>query len=149
MERVPIGIIGGSGLYEIEGFELLEERHVPTPYGPPAAPLRIGELGGRRVAFLPRHGASHQFSPSRVPYRANIWALKSVGAFWIVTVSAVGSLREAIAPGDFVIPDQIIDKTYRRANTLFEEVVVCTWAWPGPSNRSCARCSSRPRAPRG
>lgn len=122
-QRVPIGIIGGSGLYEIEGITILEELDIDTPFGKPSAPLVIGELGGRRVAFIPRHGKHHQFSPSSLPYRANIWAMKSVGVFWLVAVNAVGSLREEIVPGDFVIPDQIIDKTYRRPNTLFDEIV--------------------------
>lgn len=122
--RVPIGIIGGSGLYELEGMEILEELEIETPFGKPSAPLRIGEFKGRRVAFLPRHGDHHQFNPSRVPYRANIWAMKSIGVFWLVTVSAVGSLREEIVPGDFCIPDNLIDKTYRRANTFFEDLAV-------------------------
>ena len=122
-QRVPIGIIGGSGLYEIEGLKILEEREVETPFGAPSAPLTIGELNGRRVAFLPRHGKHHEFNPSNVPYRANIWALKSVGVFWVVAVNAVGSLREEIAPGHFVIPDQIIDKTCKRPNTMYDEVV--------------------------
>ena len=124
-ERVPIGIIGGSGLYEIEGVDIIEEREVDTPFGDPSAPVTIGELDGRRVAFLPRHGLQHQYNPTSVPYRANIWALKSLGVFWLMTVSAVGSLREEIVPGeDFVVPDQVIDKTFRRANTFFEEIAV-------------------------
>lgn len=123
-DRVPIGIIGGSGLYEIEGVEILEERQIETPFGPPSAPIAIGRLGDRRVAFLPRHGKDHQFNPSSVPYQANIWALKQLGVFWVVTVSAVGSLKQEIVPGEFCIPDQIIDKTYKRANTLFEEMAV-------------------------
>ncbi len=123
-ERVPIAIIGGSGLYEIDGVEIVDEIEIDTPFGKPSAPITIGELEGRRVAFLPRHGLHHQFNPSSVPYRANFWALKSLGVFWVVTVSAVGSLREEIVPGHFVIPDQIIDKTYRRANTMFDEIAV-------------------------
>jgi 5'-methylthioadenosine phosphorylase len=122
-EQVPIGIIGGSGLYEIEGLRVIEEREVETPFGRPSAPLLIGELGGRRVAFLPRHGRHHEFSPSTLPYRANIWAMKQAGVFWLVAVNAVGSLREEIAPGHFVIPDQIIDKTHKRANTLYDGFV--------------------------
>ena len=123
-ERTPIGIIGGSGIYEIEGIEVIERVELDTPFGKPSAPIVIGSLNGRRVAFLPRHGEHHQFNPSTVPYRANIWALKQLGVFWVVAVNAVGSLREAIAPGDFVIPDQIIDKTYRRPNTLYDELAV-------------------------
>lgn len=124
-DRVPVGLIGGSGLYEIEGFEVLEERQIETPFGAPSAPVTIGELEGRRVAFIPRHGPDHEFNPTNVPYRANIWALKSLGVFWLVTVSAVGSLREKIVPGEsFVVPDQIIDKTVKRANTFFEDIAV-------------------------
>lgn len=123
-ERVPIAILGGSGLYSIEGISIVEELEIETPFGSPSAPITIGELDGRRVAFLPRHGVHHQFSPTTVPYRANMWALKSLGVFWVVTVSAVGSLVEAIEPGHFVIPDQIIDKTYQRANTMFDEIAV-------------------------
>lgn len=123
-ERVAIGIIGGSGLYEIPNLDVIEEREIDTPFGKPSAPLLIGEMEGRRVAFLPRHGNGHQFNPSEVPYRANIWAMKSVGVFWLVGVNAVGSLKEAIAPGDFCIPDNVIDKTYRRSNTLYDEIAV-------------------------
>lgn len=123
-ERVPIGVIGGSGLYGLEGMEIVEEVVIETPFGLPSAPIRIGEIQGRRVAFLPRHGDHHQFNPSKVPYRANIWALKSLGVFWLVTVSAVGSLKEEIAPGDFCIPDNLIDKTYKRANTLYDDLAV-------------------------
>ena len=123
-ERVPIGIIGGSGVYEIDGIETVEERIIETPFGPTSAPITIGELDGRRVAFIPRHGRAHEYNPSTVPYRANIWALKSLVVFWLVTVSATGSLKEEIAPGEFVIPDQIIDKTVKRANTMFDEIAV-------------------------
>jgi len=123
-EEVSIAVIGGSGLYEMEGLQILDERNISTPFGEPSAPVTIGVLGDRKVAFLARHGRGHQYSPSRVPYRANIWALKSLGVDWVVTVSAVGSLREEIVPGQFVIPDQIIDKTTKRANTLYDEIAV-------------------------
>ena len=123
-ERVPIAVIGGSGLYEMDDVEILDQREVETPFGQPSAPIRIGQMGERKVAFLPRHGEGHQFNPSSVPYRANIWALKSLGVFWVLTVSACGSLREEIAPGDFAVPDQIIDRTFQRANTLFDEIAV-------------------------
>lgn len=122
--RVPIGIIGGSGLYEIDGLEIIETLDIDTPFGKPSAPIVVGQIDGRRVAFLPRHGVNHQFSPTHVPYRANIWALKSIGVFWLVTVSAVGSLKEEIVPGHFAIPDQIIDKTVKRANSMFDEIAV-------------------------
>lgn len=123
-DRVPIGVIGGSGLYDMEGVEIVDDRTIETPFGEPSAPIRIGELEGRRIAFLPRHGEGHRFNPSSVPYRANIWAMKRLGVFWLATVSAVGSLREEITPGDFVVPDQIIDKTFQRANTLYEDIAV-------------------------
>ncbi len=122
--RVPIGIIGGSGVYDIDGIKIIEERKIETPFGDPSAPVTIGELDGRRVAFIPRHGKDHEFNPSTVPYRANMWALKSLGVFWLVTVSATGSLKQEIVPGHFVIPDQIIDKTVKRPNTMFDEIAV-------------------------
>lgn len=122
--RVPIAIIGGSGLYEIDGLKIIEEREIETPFGKPSAPITMGEINGRRVAFLPRHGVYHQYNPSVVPYRANIWALKSLGVFWVVTVSAVGSLKREIVPGHFCIPDQIIDKTTKRPHTMFDEIAV-------------------------
>lgn len=122
--RVPIGIIGGSGVYDIDGIKIIEERKIETPFGDPSAPITIGELDGRRVAFIPRHGKDHEFNPSTVPYRANMWALKSLGVFWLVTVSATGSLKQEIVPGHFVIPDQIIDKTVKRPNTMFDEIAV-------------------------
>ena len=123
-ERVPIAVIGGSGVYDLDGLEVVEELDIVTPFGSPSAPVRIGEYQGRRVAFIPRHGDHHEHNPTNVPYRANIWALKSLGVFWLISVSAVGSLREEIVPGDVVIPDNIIDKTYRRPKTLFDDLAV-------------------------
>jgi len=124
MEAVPIGIIGGSGLYDFEGLEVLDEVFVDTPYGQPSDAILITKYEGRRVAFLPRHGRGHRYNPTNVPYRANLWALKTLGVFWCVTVSATGSLREEIVPGHFVIPDQIIDRTFKRANTFFDDIAV-------------------------
>ena len=124
MTTTSIGIIGGSGLYEIDGIEIVDELDIETPFGKPSAPLLIGELDGRRVAFLPRHGRGHQYNPTNVPVRANIWAMKSIGVFWLATVSAVGSLREEIEPRHFVIPDQVIDRTRSRVNTFFDEIAV-------------------------
>ena len=124
MKNIMIGIIGGSGLYNIDGMEVLEELDIITPFGKPSAPIRIGRLGGRKIAFLPRHGLGHQFNPTQVPVRANIWALKSIGVFWLISVSAVGSLKEEIVPKDFVIPDQLIDRTRSRVNTFFDDIAV-------------------------
>ena len=108
MDDIKIGIIGGSGLYDIDGIEVLDELDIDTPFGKPSDKILVGSLNGRRVAFLPRHGRGHVHNPTQVPVRANIWALKSLGVFWLTTVSAVGSLREEIAPRHFVIPDQIM-----------------------------------------
>ncbi len=122
---VGIGVIGGSGLYEIPGLSVLEEVKVYTPYGEPSDKIVIGELKGKRIAFLPRHGRGHRIPPHRVNYRANIWALKSLGVKWIVAFSAVGSLRMDYKPGDFVVPDQFIDMTKGiRPHTFFEGGVV-------------------------
>ncbi|MEM2024937.1 MAG: S-methyl-5'-thioadenosine phosphorylase [Desulfurococcaceae archaeon] len=123
--KVEIGIIGGSGLYELPGIRETKELKVYTPYGMPSDNIVVGELGGQNVAFLARHGRGHKYPPHRVNYRANIWALKSLGAKWILSISAVGSLREDYAPGDFVIPDQFIDMTKGiRPHTFFEGGVV-------------------------
>jgi len=120
-ERVDIGVIGGSGLYGIEELENIKEIKVYTPYGEPSDKLIIGELRGKKIAFLPRHGRGHRIPPHRVNYRANIWALKTLGAKWVLSFSAVGSLREDYRPGDFVVPDQFIDMTKGvRPMTFFE-----------------------------
>ncbi len=119
-----IGIIGGSGLYEMEGLEEVRELDVPTPFGLPSDTLVEGRLGGRRLVFLPRHGRGHRFLPSEVPYRANIWALKSVGVEWIISISAVGSLEEDVRPGEICLPDQFIDRTWGRQGTFFGDGIV-------------------------
>ncbi len=127
-EKIRIGVIGGSGLYGMEGLKVLEERHIDTPFGKPSDAIIIGELetsvGPRKVAFLPRHGRGHVHNPTEIPVRANIWALKSLGVFWLTSVSAVGSLKEEIAPCHFVVPDQAIDRTRSRVNTFFDEIAV-------------------------
>ena len=119
MEKIEIGVIGGSGLYEMEDLEVLEERRVDTPWGPPSDGLIIGRLEGRNVAFLPRHGRGHVHSPTSINYRANIDAMKRLGITDLVSVSACGSLREGMAPGDFVMVDQFIDRTVNRKKTFF------------------------------
>ena len=124
MDEIKIGIIGGSGLYEIDGMETLDEVTVETPFGMPSDKIIIGKLNDRKVAFLPRHGRGHVYNPTNIPVRANIWALKSLGVFWLVSVSAVGSLREEIAPRDFVVPDQVIDRTRHRVDTFFTDLAV-------------------------
>jgi 5'-methylthioadenosine phosphorylase len=119
-----IAVIGGSGLYKIEGAKLLEQVDVSTPFGEPSDRICVAEIAGQPVAFLPRHGRGHRFLPSEVPSRANIWALKSLGVVQVVSVSAVGSLSEDFPPGSFVLPDQLIDRTTRRPNSYFGDGVV-------------------------
>jgi 5'-methylthioadenosine phosphorylase len=125
MQRRPrLGVIGGSGLYDMRGLTNLTHVDVETPFGPPSDRISIGEIEGHDVAFLPRHGRHHRLSPTNVPYRANIWALKSLGVERLVSASAVGSMREHVHPLDMLVPDQIFDRTTLRARTFFDEMVV-------------------------
>lgn len=125
-ETPPIGVIAGSGLYELFGSDA-PTRRVPTPYGATSGPLTTGSLGGRDVVFLARHGSGHSVPPHRINYRANIWALKRLGVRSLVTFSAVGGLRGEYAPGQFVLTDQFIDRTHGRADTFFDgEVLAAT-----------------------
>ena len=119
-----IAIIGGTGVYEGLNLENVREIDLDTPFGKPSDSIKIGELGGIRVAFIPRHGKGHIFSPTNVPYRANVYALKKIGVERIISVCAVGSLKDDIKPLDIVIPDQLYDKTKFRPNTFFEDIVV-------------------------
>lgn len=119
-----LGIIGGSGLYDIEGLEAVEEVRVATPYGEPSDVVVRGRLGEVTLLFLPRHGRGHRIAPHEIPFRANVCALKKLGATHLVSISAVGSMKEAIAPGDFVVADQLIDLTKRRPSTFFDDGVV-------------------------
>ncbi|MFN7971459.1 MAG: S-methyl-5'-thioadenosine phosphorylase [Acidobacteriota bacterium] len=119
MARATIGIIGGSGLYQMEGLSAVESVQLETPFGKPSDAIRVGSLEGRQVAFLARHGAGHKILPTEINYRANIYALKSLGVERILSASAVGSMREEIHPMDLVIPDQFIDRTRHRADTFF------------------------------
>ncbi len=113
-----VGVIGGSGFYEF--FSAADEVAVQTPFGPPSDPVMVGEVAGRRVAFLPRHGRDHRFPPHRIPYRANLWALRSLGVRQVLAPSAVGSLTASYGPGALVIPDQLVDRTSGRARTFYE-----------------------------
>lgn len=116
-----MAVIGGSGLYQMSGLENTEEISVETPFGKPSAPITVGTLEGMRVAFLARHGIGHHITPTEVPYRANIYALKSLGVERVISISACGSLREEYAPGQIVIPDNIFDFTKDRARSFFGE----------------------------
>jgi 5'-methylthioadenosine phosphorylase len=119
MQRAQIGIIGGSGLYDMDGVTDREEMKVTTPFGEPSGPYLLGTLRGKRVAFLARHGAGHRISPSELNFRANIFGLKTLGVEYILSASAVGSLKEAYKPADIVIPDQFVDRTKGRPSTFF------------------------------
>src|SRR5262245_58088649 len=125
MTEALIGVIGGSGLYAMEGLEDVEQVMLETPFGRPSDAFVLGTIAGRRVAFLPRHGVGHRFTPSEVPSRANIYGFKQLGVRYLVSVSAVGSLREAYAPGHVVIPNQLYDRTKGiRPATFFGDGIV-------------------------
>jgi 5'-methylthioadenosine phosphorylase len=136
--RADIAIIGGSGLYDIDGLQRAKRVTVPTPFGSPSSAVLLGELDGVRVAFLSRHGQGHRFSPSEINYRANIYALKSIGVRRVISLSAVGSMKESVKPGNVVVPDQFIDLTKRRISTFFEGGVVAHVAFADPVCASLA-----------
>jgi len=136
---IRIGVIGGSGLYNMEGLSDVEERRVSTPFGDPSDVIVIGSLEGVRVAFLARHGRGHRIMPTEVNYRANIYALKTLGVEQVISISACGSLREHIHPGEIVIPDQLFDFTKKRAYTFFGNGLV---AHIGVADPFCARLSA-------
>jgi 5'-methylthioadenosine phosphorylase len=124
MPEARVGIIGGSGLYKMEGMTEVKEVNISTPFGEPSDTIILGNLEGVKVAFLPRHGEGHRISPSELPAKANIYALKSLGVERIISISAVGSLKEEIEPLDVVIPDQLIDRTKGRGSTFFTDGIV-------------------------
>ncbi len=132
MSEVQVAVIGGSGVYDMEALTDVEERRVRTPFGDPSDVIVIGTLAGKRIAFLPRHGRGHRLTPTEVPYRANIWALKSLGAERIISISACGSMKEQYQPRHIVIPDQIYDNTKRRDYTFFGEGLVAHISFAEP-----------------
>ena len=132
MPDPKIAFIGGSGLYNIDGMENRREVTVETPFGDPSDAVVVGEINGVEAAFLPRHGRGHRFSPTEIPVKANIYALKSLGVERVVSVSAVGSLKEHIKPLDLVVPDQIIDRTRRRSDTFFGDGIVAHVGFADP-----------------
>ncbi len=132
MEQATIGVIGGSGLYAMEGLSDIKEVNVSTPFGDPSDVITIGTIGEQRVAFLPRHGRGHRIMPSELPNRANIYALKTLGVGWVVSVSACGSMREDFAPRDVVIPNQTYDRTQGRINTFFGRGMVVHMSFSEP-----------------
>jgi 5'-methylthioadenosine phosphorylase len=122
MSTAEVAVIGGTGFYTF--LDDAEEHAVETPYGAPSAPVSVGTVAGRRVAFLPRHGPRHEHPPHAIPYRANLWALRSLGVRQVIAPCAVGGLSPAVAPGDVVVPDQLVDRTWRRASTYVESGAV-------------------------
>jgi len=124
MEQIPIGVFGGSGVYSLDNLKIIEEIEVNTPFGKPSDKITIGQIANRKVAFLPRHGKGHRISPTEIPVKANIYAFKSIGVEKIISISAVGSLKEEIRPTDFVLPAQIIDRTRKRDSTYFGNGIV-------------------------
>ncbi|XWK90661.1 MAG: S-methyl-5'-thioadenosine phosphorylase [Phormidium sp.] len=132
MTQAKIGIIGGSGLYKMEALKDVEEVQIDTPFGPPSDALIVGTLVGAKVAFLARHGRNHTLLPSELPFRANIYAMKQLGVEYLISASAVGSLKEEAKPLDMVVPDQFIDRTKNRVSTFFGEGIVAHIAFGDP-----------------
>jgi 5'-methylthioadenosine phosphorylase len=141
--QAEIGVIGGSGFYSL--LDDVEEIEVDTPYGPPSDPVAVTEIAGRRVAFIPRHGRDHRYPPHRIPYRANMWALRSLGVRQVLAPSAVGSLTPAYGPGTLAVPDQLVDRTTGRAQTYFDDGAVhVAFADPYcPAGRAVAIATAR------
>jgi 5'-methylthioadenosine phosphorylase len=139
-ETPVLGVLGGTGMYSIPGLELVDTLEINTPFGDPSGPIRLGRLNGKPIAFLARHGENHTLLPGEVNYRANIYAFKSIGIERVLAVSACGSLREAIHPGDIIVPDQLLDLTRGRAGTFFGQGVVAHLSAPDPF---CPDLSSR------
>ena len=129
---IRIGIIGGSGLYQMEGLTQIEEVEVDTPFGKPSDSYRIGTLEGKRVVFLARHNRYHTISPSELNFRANIYGFKKLGVEWVLSASAVGSLKEELRPLDIVLPDQFYDRTKARISTFFGEGIVAHISFAHP-----------------
>jgi 5'-methylthioadenosine phosphorylase len=124
MSEIALAVIGGSGVYEMEPLTDVEERHTPTPFGDPSDKIIIGTLEGKRIAFLSRHGRGHRLTPTEVPYRANIWALKRLGVERIISINACGSMQDRYEPRHVVIPDQLYDNTKHRESSFFEKGLV-------------------------
>jgi len=139
MEQADVGIIGGTGLYQMDGFTDVREVPVETPFGPPSDSLMVGSLEGRRVAFLPRHGRGHRILPHELNFRANVFAMKKLGVEWILSVSAVGSLKERYEPLHVVVPDQFIDRTQQRKSTFFGNGLVAHVAFAHPFCRNLSK----------
>ncbi len=140
---VRVAVIGGSGVYEIEGMKVLRRYFPSTPFGRPSDPITIGEYHGVSCAFLPRHGKGHRYLPSEIPQRANFYALKLLGVQHVVALSACGSLKDKLKPREFVVPDQILDRTRGRASTFFGDGIVAHIAFARPFSETLSRALVR------
>ncbi len=143
MEYAEIGIIGGSGFYDLEGLEEAHSVRLRTPFGAPSEKLMLGKLHGRAVAFLSRHGHGHRLNPSEVNYRANLFAMKMLKVERLVSITAVGSLKEELKPGELVIPDQYVDQTFKREKTFFENGIVAHVSLADPTCPALGRLAQR------
>ena len=140
MKKRKLGIIGGSGLYKMEGFEKVEWKKINTPWGKPSDEILLARIDKEEICFLPRHSRGHKINPTNINFRANIDAMKKLGVTDIVSVSAVGSLRESLEPGKFVIVDQFIDRTFSRVKTFFNEEIVAHVSMAKPTSPSLSKC---------
>jgi 5'-methylthioadenosine phosphorylase len=140
MKKRKIGIIGGSGLYKIEGFEKAKWKKIKTSWGKPSDEILLATIGKEDICFIPRHARGHKINPSNINFRANIDALKQLGVTDIISVSAVGSLKENLSPGTFVIVDQFIDRTFARAKTFFDEEIIAHVSMAKPVSKSLGEC---------
>jgi len=139
MQQAKIGVIGGSGLYQIEGMTDIQELNPDTPFGKPSDSIILGKLDGVGLAFLPRHGRGHRIMPTEIPSRANIYAFKTLGVEHIIGINSCGSFKEEVRPGEFLIPDQVIDRTQRRVNTFFGDGVVAHVSMADPFCRDLSK----------
>jgi len=140
MKKRKLGIIGGSGLYKMEGFEKAKWKKINTPWGKPSDEILLTNLGKEEICFIPRHSRGHKISPSNINFRANIDAMKQLGVTDIISVSAVGSLKENLEPGKFVIVDQFIDRTFSRIKTFFNEDIVAHVSMAQPTSKGLSKC---------
>ena len=140
MKKRKLGIIGGSGLYKMEGFEKIKWKKIKTPWGKPSDEILLASLGNEEICFIPRHSRGHKINPTNINFRANIDAMKQLGVTDIISVSAVGSLRENLEPGKFVIVDQFIDRTFSRVKTFFDEEIVAHVSMAKPTSLGLANC---------
>ena len=140
MKKRKLGIIGGSGLYKMEGFEKTKWKNIITPWGKPSDEILLASIGGEEICFIPRHSRGHIISPTNINFRANIDALKQMGVTDIISVSAVGSLKEDLEPGKFVIVDQFIDRTFSRIKTFFDEEIVAHVSMAKPTSPGLSKC---------